>query len=367
MNKYDFIIVGCGIAGASTAYHLSKLGKKVLVLEQYKVENNLNSSFDLTRLIRYEYGADVIYTQMAAKAMRIWHSIEAESGKKLLYPIKSIVIGSKEDDYIKKSVSTLKMLGHKVAGLEGDDFKEQYPQFNANYCMVDYNAALIEASEGVKVFVSLAKKNGVTIKENSKVTSIKDGKVVLSSGEGFEGSKIIVVCGGWVKKLLGKNFPVKPIKAQLAYFAPKKGKENLFSKDKFPAFFFNNNLVYGFPMHGVNAVKIALDERGVLGEIDPDNHNREVEDYYIEKLKKLTKDCLPDIDFDNVVATKSCMYTTTVDNDFIIDQIDEKTIVGSFEGHGFKFGPLTGKILCNLALGKKLPINISRFSLKRFV
>lgn len=367
MTKYDVIIVGCGIAGASTAYNLSKLGKKVLVLEQYKVENNLNSSFDLTRLIRYEYGEDVICTQMADKSMKMWHDIEKESDKQLLFPIKSIVIGSKSDDYIKKSLSTLRKLGHKVAELEGESFKTKYPQFNANYCMVDYNAALIEASEGVKAFVDLAKKGEVIVKENSKVISIKDGIVRTFSGEEFEANKIVVVCGGWVKKLLGSNFPVKPIKAQLVYFAPKKGKEHLFTKKNFPAFFFNDSLVYGFPIHGVAAIKIALDERGVLGEIDPDNHNREVEKYYINKIKKLAEDYLPDIDFNNVIATKSCMYTTTTDNHFIIDQVDQKTIVGSFEGHGFKFGPLTGKILANLALDKELPIDISKFRLSRFM
>ena len=366
MKKYGVIIVGCGVVGASTAYHLSKIGKKVLVLEQYNIENNYNASYDLTRLIRYEYGDDLTYIDMAVKSFKLWRKIEKESDTKLLFPIKSIVIGEKTDDYIKKTLSTLKNLGYEVEELRGEAFQKKYPQFKENYCIVDYNAGILEASKAVKALVTLAKKNGVEIRENSKVTSITKGKVKLFDGTILFADKVIIVCGGWVKKVLGNDFPVKPVKAQLVFFAPKKGKENLFMSKNFPAFFFNHNLVYGFPMHGIKAVKVALDERGELPEVDPDYHNREVEAYYVEKVKGLVKGKIPDLDYDNVVATKSCMYTTTKDNDFIIDKVDDKTIVGSFEGHGFKFSPLTGKTLANLALGRKLPIDISRFKLNRF-
>ena len=51
--------------------------------------------------------------------------------------------------------------------------------------------------------------------------------------------------------------------------------------------------------------------------------------------------------------TEFCHYTNTVTEDFILDHLpgNERLVVGAgFSGHGFKFGPVTGRILADLAL-----------------
>jgi sarcosine oxidase len=52
------------------------------------------------------------------------------------------------------------------------------------------------------------------------------------------------------------------------------------------------------------------------------------------------------------VAVEHCFYTNTATEDFVLDlhPEDPRVVIGAgFSGHGFKFGPLTGRILADLA------------------
>lgn len=52
MEDYDYIVVGGGPVGLSTAHNLGKAGKKVLVLEQFMYFNQAGSSGDFVRMFR---------------------------------------------------------------------------------------------------------------------------------------------------------------------------------------------------------------------------------------------------------------------------------------------------------------------------
>ena len=57
--------------------------------------------------------------------------------------------------------------------------------------------------------------------------------------------------------------------------------------------------------------------------------------------------------FDRVVGAKTCLYTMTPDEHFILDQhpfMENVWIAAGFSGHGFKFAPAIGETLAELAL-----------------
>jgi len=69
-----------------------------------------------------------------------------------------------------------------------------------------------------------------------------------------------------------------------------------------------------------------------------------------------------------LIAAKTCLYTTTPDGDFIVDRLPgaPNIIVASpCSGHGFKFAPVIGKILADLATIGATTHDIARFSLGR--
>ena len=67
-----------------------------------------------------------------------------------------------------------------------------------------------------------------------------------------------------------------------------------------------------------------------------------------------------------LVRSESCFYTMTPDRDFILDTIDGIVVLGGDSGHAFKFGPLLGRLAADLAQGRPLPEECTRFLVGRF-
>jgi sarcosine oxidase len=70
-----------------------------------------------------------------------------------------------------------------------------------------------------------------------------------------------------------------------------------------------------------------------------------------------------------MIAAKTCLYTMTPDGDFLIDRLPgapQIVVASPCSGHGFKFAPVIGEILADLATTGATPHDISRFRLGRF-
>ena len=55
----------------------------------------------------------------------------------------------------------------------------------------------------------------------------------------------------------------------------------------------------------------------------------------------------------------------TPDEDFVLDRVGPVVIGSACSGHGFKFGPLVGEILADLAMGLDPRLPGGRFSSRR--
>jgi sarcosine oxidase len=67
-----------------------------------------------------------------------------------------------------------------------------------------------------------------------------------------------------------------------------------------------------------------------------------------------------------VGGTETCLYTNTPDEDFVLDRRGPVVIGSPCSGHGFKFAPLVGRILADLATAQPAPLPIERFLAVRF-
>jgi len=66
-----------------------------------------------------------------------------------------------------------------------------------------------------------------------------------------------------------------------------------------------------------------------------------------------------------VLRTETCLYTTTPDEDFVIDRVGPLVIASPCSGHGFKFAPLIGEVLADLAMGERPSVPLDRFRVDR--
>jgi glycine/D-amino acid oxidase-like deaminating enzyme len=154
---------------------------------------------------------------------------------------------------------------------------------------------------------------------------------------------------------------------ELVYFEPRTGSGEDFADQRFPIFLELSSGYYGFPVHHEGAMKIANHHKGAR--VDPYSFDPEVAESFIDGCRRFFAEYIPGLADARVAKTRICLYNNTPDDDFLIDwhpRLDGVLIATGFSGHGFKFGPLIGRIASDLLLFGKSQYNIERFSLDRF-
>jgi len=153
----------------------------------------------------------------------------------------------------------------------------------------------------------------------------------------------------------------------LGWFQPTK--PALFAPERFPVFNMevDEGRYYGFPVYSIPGVKIGKYHH--FHEIvDPDDMNREPTTEDEAVLRAYASRYFPASD-GPVMALKSCIFTNTPDEHFIIDTLpgEPRVIVASpCSGHGFKFASVIGEILAELAIDGWTKHDIGLFKLDRF-
>src|SRR5688500_3562096 len=125
-------VVGAGVFGAWTAWHLAGAGHRVTLIDAFGPANGRASSTDHSRVIRAGYGADAIYSQWATDSMVEWQRLAVESGQNLLTVTGALFMGNQSNAYIRASYDTLSSLGVAVEWLRPDALARRYPQINTD-------------------------------------------------------------------------------------------------------------------------------------------------------------------------------------------------------------------------------------------
>ena len=86
-REWDTIVVGAGVFGAWTAWHLRRLGQHVLLLDASGPANARASSGGESRVTRTIYGSDDVYTRMAWESLEDWRWLSSRSGLPILHQI----------------------------------------------------------------------------------------------------------------------------------------------------------------------------------------------------------------------------------------------------------------------------------------
>src|SRR2546427_8080338 len=121
--------------GLATAYSISKTAhSKVLLLDRYGVGNDYCSSNDVNRVFRYSYGDDELYTRMAVESLKLWKSLERESGQQLLIPTGLLLLQGEDqnaNNFNEASYRTLSPLKIAAEPLGQEELRKRVPQFRA--------------------------------------------------------------------------------------------------------------------------------------------------------------------------------------------------------------------------------------------
>lgn len=376
-SKTDVIVVGGGIMGTSTAYWLTtETDRDVTLIEKDNIASG--STGDSSAILRHHYGDREIYAKMAWWSHEFYRSFEEHTGEQIAYDrnplVRFGVDGTAAGDYAAAGYDVLDSLDIPVSRYERDAFEDQYPMLtvDADFAISDDSAGYSDGADAATGFARAAQRQGARVHTGVTVEELIAESNTIRAVETDHGrvetDDIVVTVGPWTPEFLeplGVDIPIERSREQILLLDPKDDYQETYA-DRIPT--------TGAP--GGNWYTRADFSDGVLlathhteESTHPDTYsNTPDEDVMLDLIDALT-DIAPDLADAGIQGRYCGVYSTTPDHDFIIDQVGPANCyVGcGFSGHGFKHGPIVGKILTDLATtGSTDLVDIEYFSLDRF-
>jgi sarcosine oxidase len=343
VRRADILIVGAGVMGAATARALRRSGRKVVLLEQFSPGHQRGSSHGRTRIFRYSY-PDPAYVRMAQRSLRLWRELESDSGDRLLTTTGGLDLGSG----VEANAAALADSGASFELLDGRDVARRFPQVHVapgEQALFQPEGGVIAAGRSVAAFLRVALAAGAELIDRQRVTrlEVRDESVrALTEHAIFEAPVAVVTAGGWARPLLataGIELPVRVTRETVAFF-------ELMGEPPPPLVEWGTPSAYSLPSpgQGIKAAQhIAGPETDADDEGGPSSASVQIVTEWIRRRFPNTSDT------PHLIET--CLYTNTDDESFVLERHGPVVVGSPCSGHGFKFAPLIGERLANLAEG----------------
>jgi len=376
MREFDSIVIGVGGMGSSTVYHLARRGQRVLGLEQFDIPHDFGSSHGITRIIRMAYPEGAAYVPLLRRAYELWRDLETRTGERLLVVTGCVDAGAPESTTVRGSLETCRQFGLAHQALDARSLHEKFP----GYRFPDNIAAVLQPDGGFLLpercivnYASVAHALGAEIHTRERVIAWDasgGGVEVRTDGESYRARKLVITAGPWASQLCPFLRNLAIAERQVVLWTEPLRPE-LFQLGSFPVFNLEapEGRFYGCPEYGVPGFKIGKYHHR-LENVDPTNIDREIHPEDEAVLREGIRRYFPDAD-GPALAMKTCMFTNSPDEHFILDahpEADNVYIAAGFSGHGFKFASVVGEIMTDLALdgGAKFADQLGMFRLARF-
>jgi sarcosine oxidase len=308
-------VVGAGVMGSATAWALRERGADVTVYEQFDdVDHDRDSSHGRTRIFRLAYPQDE-WVRLAAEALAGWSAVGGDLvslyGLVELAPTAALT-----------SADVLERCGEAFTF----DVREERVRVPDGWAALWQPAAgVVHADRARQAFL-----RGIDVQTGVRVESPDE----------LDADVVVLTVGAWIRKLV-PDVPVRVTRETVAYFAhdgpplPSVVELNL---DRRHAMYALHD-----PVHGL---KVGAHLHG--HETDPDDAEG-ADDELVDAIAEWTGARLVGVD-PTPVGTESCLYTSTVDESFVLERRGRVVIGSPCSGHGFKFAPAIGRRLAALAL-----------------
>lgn len=374
--RYDAIVVGLGAMGSATTYQLAKRGARVLGIDRFSPPHELGSSHGDTRVTRLAIGEGAQYSPLVMRSHEIWRQIERETGAELLRQCGVLIVSSRGkhavthvEGFFENTVAAAQEFAIPHELLDAVEIRRRYPQLavgDEEFGYFEPSAGFVRPEACVAAQLALAESHGAELRRGETVLSL-DADVVTDKGA-YAADRIVVAAGAWLPALVGHERLFK-IYRQVQFWFEIAGDAASYRPERFPTFIWElprgKQGIYGFPTLDGASCKVATEHYETT--TAPDAAAREISADEIAAMQALVAPYLPGIG-PRVTRATTCLYTVTPDNGFVIDALDERTIVASpCSGHGFKHSAAIGESLAEIVAegGSRLdltPFRISRFA-----
>jgi monomeric sarcosine oxidase len=366
IERVDAVIIGAGLAGSAAAWALSGRGRSVAVVEAFAPGHRRGSSHGSARIFRRAY-PDPIYVRLTGQAQQLWRRLADEAGEDLVLTTGALDYGPARTQ--EKMYEILSGFGVPVELMPPAAAAERWPglAFGDDPVMFHPDGGVIDPDRAMTAMRQIAAARGARIYYDTPALSVEptaDGALVHTAEESLRAPVVIVAAGAWLTPLLGGQVRLPPLvvtQQQVFHFAPS-GKVGKASKateaaQPWPTFIRHDQatmygLLAGRDGEAPGAIKIGDHGKGAV--TTADDRDGIVSPQARERVRAFVADRLPGLHPDPI-GEVTCLYTSTANEDFILDRSGPFVVCSPCSGHGAKFAPLVGEIAADLASGAPSP------------
>ena len=224
--RADVVVVGGGVMGASTAYHLVRAGVRNVVLLEREAFFGLGATGRCAGGIRHQFGTE-INIRLSIHSLRMLDDLEAETGQPaLVRKCGYLFVLTQPDDVaaFQRNVALQHALGVPTEWLSGDDVRQRLPQcafpdaLGGTYLAAD---GLADPNSVVSAYINAARRGGAQCLTDVVVTGLdtQGGRItaVQTSAGRIAAGAVVNAAGPWSAPLAGMagvNLPVQPLRRQ---------------------------------------------------------------------------------------------------------------------------------------------------------
>lgn len=364
----DVVIIGGGVMGASTAFHLAEAGVRNIVVVE-RGDLGCGSSGKPIGGVRAHF-SDPLNIELGSRSLRAYQDFPHRPGADIRLDTVGYLFLLTTDEQatgFEESVRTQNTLGVPSRMVTPEEARRLCPYVTTEGLV----AAVFSPTDGharpglvVRGYADAAARTGVTFATHTAVTGIDtsgDRVTAVHTDRGtISCSAVVCAAGAWsgqIGDMAGIDLPVRPVRRQLAFTEPltPPAPRIPFTIDFSSSAYFHNS-----------------DEGLLFGLADPDQPDGFDTTWtpgWLELFRDVVRDRAPALADMKTVDGWAGLYENTPDHNALIGRSSELhnfLYATGFSGHGFLQAPAVGEIVRDLYLDRTPFVDISPFSADRF-
>jgi len=381
---FDFAVIGLGAVGSQAARVLAQRGHSVVGIDALHPPHESGSHHGHPRMLRESCYAGTPYLDLVREAREQWSRLQALTGRSLIEQTEALLIGPPESGTYG---GTLASAAHSAPArgwrhLASGELREMFPFLRPPA----HHAALLESDGGllnpdacIEAALGLCGKAGAELWFGQPVLDWQTGKgsvTVETPDRRFRARRMLLVPGPSAAGQLARAALALRIQRTVQHWtrpgATEPGISAAEVRGRWPAWVWEHypgRSWYGFPP-GPLGVKVGLhfgndrhcaDRKHELGKTAATTAETEA-------MEQVLGEFAPPLS-GGLYRSAACSYSMTPDHNFILDRHPDCRRVFLFaggSGHAFKFAPVLGRMLADLASDRQDGPGTAPFRLSRF-
>jgi sarcosine oxidase subunit beta len=365
----DVVIIGGGVMGASSAYHLALAGVKNVLLLERETYFGQGASGRCAGGVRYQFSTEV-NIRLSLASLPMFERFREETGQDCNYRkcgYLFVLTQPEEAEVFKENVALQRSLGVQTMWLSGEDVRAYLPTM----CFEDAIAGTIHMGDGladpnsvVMGYINRARQLGAQTKTDVEVTGIEvtSGRVssVHTTAGPIKCGAVVNAAGPWaglIGEMVGVEIPITPLRRQMVTTTP------------LPCLPQDLPFVIDF----ARSLYFHREGEGILTGMSNPNEkpgfDQSIDPAWELIAMEAAVERMPMLELAGRLSGWAGLYEVTPDAHPILGstEVEGLWVVGGFSGHGFMHGPIAGKLMSEFIVGGKAQtVDISMLDLARF-